>query len=120
MVFQYSKYANDGFAKRFSKCFKFVWPDAPHTAYTKTSSTPIYRFTDEFLECSEGIQCYRLERDFFEMFPEFNGDVPVVMSLPVSLQTPDYSWASELELLDGNEEASQSASSAFSPRVLLV
>jgi hypothetical protein len=91
MVFQYSQYTTDEFARQFVQSYKFVWPDSQQSAYAKVPNTPLYIFTEEFLACSNDIKRYRMDSDFLAMYPAFYGDCPVTGSIPMELQTSSYS-----------------------------
>jgi hypothetical protein len=60
-----------------AKNIRFLWPFAVTDAFAPNQQTGLLEFTRAFLDRRDDLRCWTIRKDFFDIYPEFEDDVPV-------------------------------------------
>ncbi|KAH6699807.1 hypothetical protein BKA61DRAFT_208170 [Leptodontidium sp. MPI-SDFR-AT-0119] len=82
LVFGHRKYNNNTFANDYGRSVRFLWPYELRDTYLKSRQTGLYRFSGDYIQRADDIQCYTMTMQFLCKYPEFQGDVPVFDPAP--------------------------------------
>lgn len=55
---------------------RFRWEDSVHAAYFRNPATSMMQLRSEFVARLDNADCWTLQSDFFDVYPEFEGDAP--------------------------------------------
>lgn len=79
------KYSGDECLAFMRSCFRFIWSSDLQNLYTWNIFTGLYTLSAEFTERLYNLQCWTVERRFFQIYPELQGEIPVYDAEVISL-----------------------------------
>lgn len=68
----------------FRQNLHFLWPHETHDMYNRDPVTGIYRFSDLWTHHMSHIGCWRINSDFFELYPQLRPDIPCATEHPAN------------------------------------
>ena len=112
-LFSPTRYATNRFMENFRNLLRFAWPHDTQDTYRLDSHSELYSFTPLYLHHQSQIECWQMDPEFFNLFPEFRGDIPT--SVP-SLSNPftkhlDFGLT---DLATGEEQSNERSDNALS------
>ncbi|KAF1813391.1 hypothetical protein P152DRAFT_481484 [Eremomyces bilateralis CBS 781.70] len=84
ILFSPTKYATDAFMEPFRQNLHFLWPHEPQDIYQRDHATGLYNFSDLWTSHMAHIGCWRINSDFFEVYPHLRPDIPCSTESPVN------------------------------------
>ncbi|KAJ5210479.1 hypothetical protein N7491_010286 [Penicillium cf. griseofulvum] len=70
------KYSQDRCLAYMGSCFRFSSPSDPQRLYAWNPRTGLYTFSTEFTKRLKDLRCWTVERRFFDVYPELEGEIP--------------------------------------------
>jgi hypothetical protein len=81
-LFSRDRYATNGFMEPFRKHLRFAWPHGTTDTYELEIKSDLYRFTPLYLHHQSRIECWQMDPDFFNLFPELRAEIPASTPSP--------------------------------------
>jgi hypothetical protein len=75
-LFSRDRYATNRFMEPFRKHLSFAWPHSATDAYSINPKTELYGFTSLYIDHQSRIECWQMDPDFFNLFPELRREIP--------------------------------------------
>jgi hypothetical protein len=70
------KYSANKCLAYMGSCFRFAWSLDEQSLYTWDTRTGLYSLSTEFSKRVRDLQCWTVQRRFFDEYPELRGEIP--------------------------------------------
>lgn len=70
------KYSGNKCLAYMRSCFRFSWSLDQQSLYTWNTRTGMYSLSTEFSKRVKDLQCWTVQRRFFDAYPELRGEIP--------------------------------------------
>ena len=80
----------------FCQSLRFAWPFDPRDTYLRNTITDMYSYSSDFIRRQGDLRCYRVRREFIDLFPELQCDMPSFDPSPwnqdlwLTMEMPDW------------------------------